>query len=75
MDKVVENPIAINNTIDTKLYKSYLGIIENYSEEIFTKQSEDYSKLSGLFVTASPTQWEEGKKFWLLAGRPEAGMS
>lgn len=74
MDNIVEKPITINNTIDTKLYQSYIDIIKNYREELFTKQSEEYSKLSGLFVTSSPTQWEVGKRI-LVVGRETRGWN
>ncbi|MFT8542019.1 hypothetical protein [Acetobacter sp.] len=74
MDQIVEKPTSINTTIDAKLYQSYFDIVKTCNEELFTKKSKDYLKLSGLFVTASPTQWKLGKRI-LVVGRETRGWN
>ena len=76
MDKIAEKPTNIGNTIDKTLYQSYFDILKSHNEELFTKKSEssDHSKLSGLFVTTSPAQWEKGKRI-LVVGRETRGWN
>lgn len=76
MDKILENRTPLGNTIDEKLYQSYLDILQKYNEELFSKKSDslDYTNLSGLFVTTSPAQWEQGRRI-LVVGRETRGWN
>ncbi|MCJ8354749.1 hypothetical protein [Novacetimonas hansenii] len=76
MENIVEKTTDTENTIDKKLYHSYLDILKNYNEDLFNKKQEslEYSNLSGLFVTTSPAQWEQGKRI-LVVGRETRGWN
>lgn len=76
MDKIVEKTKDTENMLDKKLYQSYLDILKNYDEDLLNKKpdSSAYSDLSGLFVTASPAQWEKGKRI-LVVGRETRGWN
>lgn len=76
MDKILEKTTDIENMIDKKLYQSYLDILKNYDEDLLNKNPDSlaHSDLSGLFVTASPAQWEKGKRI-LVVGRETRGWN